>query len=86
MLPGTLLYVYYGHAAGSLAEAAGGHIQKGTAYWVSLGVGLAATLAVTTIITRLASKALKSRSASRKRRSERSIGEAPCLRPPRLRR
>jgi uncharacterized membrane protein YdjX (TVP38/TMEM64 family) len=59
MLPGTLLYVYYGHAAGSLAEAAGGHIRKGTAYWVSLGVGLAATLAVTTIITRLASRALK---------------------------
>lgn len=59
MLPGTLLYVYYGHAAGSLAEAAGGHIQKGTAYWVSLGVGLAATLVVTTIVTRLASKALK---------------------------
>jgi uncharacterized membrane protein YdjX (TVP38/TMEM64 family) len=59
MLPGTLLYVYYGHAAGSLAEAAGGHIQKGTAYWVSLGIGLAATLAVTTIITRLASRALK---------------------------
>jgi uncharacterized membrane protein YdjX (TVP38/TMEM64 family) len=59
MLPGTLLYVYYGHAAGSLAEAAGGHIQKGTAYWVSLGIGLAATLVVTTIITRLASKALK---------------------------
>ena len=59
MLPGTLLYVYYGHAAGSLAEAAGGHIQKGTAYWVSLGIGLVATLAVTTIITRLASKALK---------------------------
>ncbi|MEA2694366.1 MAG: hypothetical protein QOJ16_3753 [Acidobacteriota bacterium] len=59
MLPGTLLYVYYGHAAGSLAEAAGGHIQKGTAYWVSLGIGLAATLVVTTIITRLASRALK---------------------------
>jgi uncharacterized membrane protein YdjX (TVP38/TMEM64 family) len=59
MLPGTLLYVYYGHAAGSLAEAAGGHIQKGTAYWVSLGIGLVATLAVTTIITRVASKALK---------------------------
>ncbi len=59
MLPGTLLYVYYGHAAGSLAEAAGGHIQKGTAYWVSLGVGLVATLAVTTIITRVASRALK---------------------------
>ena len=59
MLPGTLLYVYYGHAAGSLAEAAGGHIQKGTAYWVSLGIGLVATLAVTTIITRVASRALK---------------------------
>jgi uncharacterized membrane protein YdjX (TVP38/TMEM64 family) len=60
MLPGTLLYVYYGTAAGSLAAVAGGvKTQKGTAYWVTLGVGLLATLVVTTFITRLAGKALR---------------------------
>jgi uncharacterized membrane protein YdjX (TVP38/TMEM64 family) len=60
MLPGTLVYVYYGHAAGSLASAAAGKFQKGTGYWVSLGVGLAATVAVTAFITRLAGRALAS--------------------------
>jgi uncharacterized membrane protein YdjX (TVP38/TMEM64 family) len=60
MLPGTLLYVYYGKAIGSVAAVAGGaSIEKGTAYWVSLGIGLAATIAVTTLITRLAGKALR---------------------------
>jgi uncharacterized membrane protein YdjX (TVP38/TMEM64 family) len=59
MLPGTLVYVYYGKAAGSLAGAAAGHFQKGTGYWVSLGVGLLATVVVTTFITRLASRALR---------------------------
>jgi uncharacterized membrane protein YdjX (TVP38/TMEM64 family) len=59
MLPGTLLYVYYGHAAGSLAETAGGQVRKGTTHWVSLGIGLAATILVTTFITRLASRALR---------------------------
>jgi uncharacterized membrane protein YdjX (TVP38/TMEM64 family) len=60
MLPGTLLYVYYGKAAGSLAALAGGaRTEKGTSYWVVLGVGLLATLVVTTFVTRLAGKALK---------------------------
>jgi uncharacterized membrane protein YdjX (TVP38/TMEM64 family) len=60
MLPGTLLYVYYGKAAGSLAAVAGGvEAEKGTGYWFTLGLGLAATVAVTTVITRLASRALR---------------------------
>jgi uncharacterized membrane protein YdjX (TVP38/TMEM64 family) len=60
MLPGTLLYVYYGKAAGSLAAVAGGaKTEKGTSYWVVLGVGLLATIAVTTFVTRLAGKALR---------------------------
>jgi uncharacterized membrane protein YdjX (TVP38/TMEM64 family) len=60
MLPGTLLYVYYGKAAGSLAAVAGGaKTEKGTSYWVVLGVGLLATVAVTTFVTRLAGKALR---------------------------
>lgn len=62
MLPGTLLYVYYGKAAGSLAalSAQGGpQVERGAEYWVTLGLGLAATVLVTTIITRLAGKALR---------------------------
>ena len=60
MLPGTLLYVYYGKAAGSLAAVAGGtQAEKGTGYWVTLGIGLLATVVVTTFITRLAGKALR---------------------------
>lgn len=59
MLPGTLLYVYYGAAAGSLASAVGGKTDRGTGDWVVLGLGLVATIAVTTIVTRLAGRALR---------------------------
>src|SRR4051812_41620581 len=60
MLPGTLLYVYYGKAAGSLAALAGGaKTGKGAGSWIVLGVGLVATIVVTTFVTRLAGKALK---------------------------
>ena len=60
MLPGTLLYVYYGTAAGNLASAlAGGGKQKGASSWVLLGIGLLATVAVTTYVTRLAGRALR---------------------------
>jgi len=60
MLPGTLLYVYYGKAAGSLAALAGGaKTEKGPGSWVVLGLGLLATIVVTTFVTRLAGKALR---------------------------
>jgi uncharacterized membrane protein YdjX (TVP38/TMEM64 family) len=59
MLPGTVLYVYYGSAAGSLAKAVGGQYQKGAGSWVVLGLGLAATIVVTAVITRLAGRALR---------------------------
>ncbi|HEY6321858.1 MAG TPA: TVP38/TMEM64 family protein [Thermoanaerobaculia bacterium] len=65
MLPGTVLYVYYGKAAGSLAAAfAGGGApaaggQSRAASWALLAVGLLATVAVTTYVTRLAGKALR---------------------------
>ncbi len=60
MIPGTILYVYYGTAAGSLAEVASGKAGgQGATKWISLGVGILATVLVTTFITRLASKALK---------------------------
>ncbi len=61
MIPGTILYVYYGTAAGSLASVASGSAtgNQGASKWISLGIGLVATLAVTTFITRLASRALR---------------------------
>ena len=60
MIPATFLYVYYGKALGSLAAVAGGaQIERGTGYWAVLVVGLLATLAVTTLVTRTARRALK---------------------------
>ncbi len=60
MIPGTLLYVYYGKALGSLAAVfAGAEVEKGTEFWVFMALGLVATIAVTTYITRLAGRALR---------------------------
>ena len=59
MMPGTLLYTYYGKLAGDVATiAAGGRAQRGAEYWVVLLVGLVATIVVTTLVTRLARRAL----------------------------
>ena len=58
MLPVTALYVYYGAAAGAVVAARHAEHPRGAAYWVLLVVGLAATVAVTTIVTRLATRAL----------------------------
>ncbi len=59
MLPGTLLYVYYGRLAGDVAALASGvAADRDAAYWVVLGLGLVATIAVTTIVTRIARRAL----------------------------
>ena len=59
MLPGTLLYAYYGAAAESLASALGETTGKGTGDWIVLGLGLVATIVVTTFVTRLAGRALR---------------------------
>jgi uncharacterized membrane protein YdjX (TVP38/TMEM64 family) len=60
MLPGTLLYVYYGKLAGDVAALAGGAaVQKDAAYYAVLGLGMIATVVVTTIVTRTARRALR---------------------------
>jgi uncharacterized membrane protein YdjX (TVP38/TMEM64 family) len=60
MLPGTLLYVYYGKLAGDVATFAGGAgVERGAGYWTVLLLGLAATVAVTTVVTRAARAALR---------------------------
>ena len=59
MLPATLLYVYYGKVAGDLAQlAAGVGRERGWGDYVGWGVGLVATIAATTIIVRIARRAL----------------------------
>jgi uncharacterized membrane protein YdjX (TVP38/TMEM64 family) len=59
MLPGAVLYTYYGKVVGDVAAlAAGIATPRGPAYYVLLGVGLGATLLLTIVITRAAKKAL----------------------------
>ena len=59
MLPGTLLYVYYGKLAGDVAALAGGApVEKGAGYYTVLILGLVATVLVTLVVTRIARKAL----------------------------
>jgi len=61
MIPGTLLYVYYGKLAGDVAAlAAGAGPEKDWKYYTVLIVGLVATVVVTTYVTRLAGRALRS--------------------------
>ncbi|MCY3592725.1 MAG: TVP38/TMEM64 family protein [Acidobacteria bacterium] len=60
MLPATLLYVYYGKVVGDVAEiAAGVGNERGWGDHALLGVGLIATVAATTIIVRVARRALR---------------------------
>lgn len=60
MIPGTVLYVYYGKLAGDLARLASGMpTPRGAGYYAVLILGLAATLVVTTLVTRTARRALE---------------------------
>jgi uncharacterized membrane protein YdjX (TVP38/TMEM64 family) len=63
MIPGTVLYVYLGSLAGSLAElgARDGGRARTPAEWALYAVGLIATVAVTFVITRIARRALNRR-------------------------
>ncbi len=59
MIPGTLLYVYSGKIAGDVATlAGGGGVERGAGYWAVLALGMAATVAVTVVVTRTARRAL----------------------------
>ena len=63
MIPGTLLYVYLGFAGQVAAGAAAGEAQRTPQEYAFWAVGLAATLAVTVYVTRLARHALQERTA-----------------------
>jgi uncharacterized membrane protein YdjX (TVP38/TMEM64 family) len=59
MLPGTVLYTYYGKVVGDVGALASGVAPpRGPGYYVLLGVGLLATLVLTIVVTRAAKKAL----------------------------
>jgi uncharacterized membrane protein YdjX (TVP38/TMEM64 family) len=55
MMPVTVMYVYLGSVAGSLA---GGERSRTPAEWFLYGLGLIATIAVAVLITRIARRAL----------------------------
>src|SRR4051812_33000774 len=57
MLPGTLLYVYFGAAAKSLQGALSGEAGRSAGREAMFAVGLVATVAVTVIVTRTARRA-----------------------------
>jgi len=59
MLPGTIMYVYFGTAIKNLADLAAGRFEGGTEQKILLGVGLLATVIVTVYITRLARAAIR---------------------------
>jgi uncharacterized membrane protein YdjX (TVP38/TMEM64 family) len=58
MLPGTVLYVYLGSLAGSLATLGRQGAGRTPAQWALYAVGLLATVAVTIFVTRIARAAL----------------------------
>jgi len=61
MIPGIILYVYYGLAAGSVAALASGKGSTHTTGWQAytmMGIGLAATVLVTAVVAKTARKAL----------------------------
>jgi pyruvate/2-oxoglutarate dehydrogenase complex dihydrolipoamide dehydrogenase (E3) component/uncharacterized membrane protein YdjX (TVP38/TMEM64 family) len=58
MLPGTLMYVYLGSLITSVSELAAGRTSGGFAQQIFYFAGLAATVAVTLYVTRIARRAL----------------------------
>lgn len=61
MLPGTIMYVYLGSLANTVATVASEGRERTLGEWVLYGVGLLATVAVTLYVTRLARRAIKTR-------------------------
>ena len=60
MLPGTIMYIYLGAGAQSVAALLSGELRRTRGQQVLFAVGLAATVAVTTLITRTATRVLRS--------------------------
>lgn len=61
MMPGTLMYVYLGSAAGALGKLSPDSPRQSPFQWALYTVGLIATVLVTVYITRLARRAIHER-------------------------
>lgn len=60
MLPGALLYVYYGKLIGDVAAlASGAEVPHDAVYWTATVFGLGATIAVSIVLARIATRALR---------------------------
>jgi uncharacterized membrane protein YdjX (TVP38/TMEM64 family) len=59
MLPGTLMYIYLGSAAQSVAALLSGQLRRTPGQQAMFAAGLVATVAVTTIVTRKARRVLR---------------------------
>lgn len=59
MLPGTIMYVYFGSAFKSLTDVLAGNVEGGVAQKVLLVVGLIVTVIVTVYVTRIARRAIR---------------------------
>lgn len=64
MMPGIALYAYIGSLAADVAAAAAGGRARSAWEWALYALGLAATVAVTVYVTRLARRALDKRIAT----------------------
>ena len=59
MIPGTVMYVYFGAGLRSLADVAAGNVEKGIAGKLFFWIGMAVTIVVTVFVTRVARNALR---------------------------
>ena len=59
MMPGTIMYVYFGAGLRDLAAVAAGKLEKSTAGTIFFWIGMGVTLIVTVFVTRIARNALK---------------------------
>lgn len=65
MLPAIVMYAYYGKVVGDLTKiAVGVEPPRGPEYWALLMLGLVATVTATTLITRVARRAIQQASAN----------------------
>ncbi len=64
MIPGSVMYVYLGSAARSLADVAAGQVEGGVGQQIFFWMGLAATVAVALVVTRIARQSLAAAESS----------------------
>ena len=58
MVPGTVIYVYFGTAISDVADAAAGNFEGGWLQWTLLGVGTAFAIIAVVVVSCVAKRAL----------------------------